>query len=301
MDYDLIVIGGGPAGMTASIYAARERMNFLVIAKEVGGQTNWTKNVEKYTGFRLITGYDLVKHFREHLAQYSIEAKEGVTVSLLEKDGGEIKVVTNKGEFIAKSVIIASGKIPKTLGVDGENRLRNKGLAYCATCDAPMFADMDVAVIGGGNSALDATLQLVNIAKKIYLIFQANELSADPVMAEKAFQSGKVVLLNNSNVKQVLGDKFVSGIVIVRGGKEEEIKVEGIFVEIGSVPSSDFVKGVMKNNDGELLVNAKSETNVEGIFAAGDVTDVPAKQIIVAAGEGAKAAISAFEYISKRK
>ena len=301
MDYDLIIIGGGPAGITASIYAARKKMNFLVITKEVGGQTNWTKNVENYTGFRLISGNDLVKHFREHLTHYNIEAKEGGTVSLLEKNGDYIKIVTNHGEFSAKSVIIASGKIPKLLGVEGENRLRNKGLAYCATCDAPMFADMDVAVIGDGNSALDAVLQLVNIAKKVYLIFQTEEICADPIMVEKALASGKLECLNNSKVRRVIGDKFVSGIVIERDGMEEELKVEGIFVEIGSVPSADFVKGVVKNKYGEIMVNSSCETNIEGIFAAGDVTDVPAKQIIVATGEGAKAAISAFEYISKRK
>ncbi|MFH1368450.1 MAG: FAD-dependent oxidoreductase [Elusimicrobiota bacterium] len=299
--YDLIIVGGGPAGITASIYAARKKINFIVITKEVGGQTNWTLNVENYTGFRLVTGAELVKQFRDHLKQYNITAKEGEEVVSLEKNGDTVKVVTNKGEYSAKTAIIASGKIPRRLGVDGENRLRNKGLAYCATCDAPMFADMDVAVIGGGNSALDAALQLVNIAKKVYIIDNAPGFTADQVMVEKALSSPIVTAYHDTTVTMISGEKFVNGIGINHGGKEELLNVEGIFVEIGSVPATDFVKGVEKNEHNEIWVNCKTETNIPGIFAAGDATSVPAKQIIVASGEGAKAAISAFEYINKLK
>lgn len=297
--YDLIIIGGGPAGITASLYAARKKMNFLVITKEVGGQTNWTLNVENYTGFRLITGIDLVKQFREHLKQYNIPAKEGEEVTLLETTGDLAKVVTNKGEYQSKAVIIASGKLPRRLGVDGENKLRNKGLAYCATCDAPMFADMDVAVIGGGNSAMDAALQLINIAKKVHIIDKAPAFTADSITVEKALSSPKVTAYHNTIVTKVIGDKFVSGLGISREGNEETLNVEGIFVEIGAVPATDFVKGVEKNEHNEIWVNCKTETNIPGFFAAGDCTSVPAKQIIVASGEGAKAAISAFEYINR--
>lgn len=299
--YDLIIVGGGPAGITASIYAARKKMDFLIITKEVGGQTNWTKNVENYTGFRLVTGNELVRQFRDHLKQYSIEAREAEEVVSLEKTGDVVKIVTSKGEYAAKSAIVASGKLPRRLGVEGENKFRNKGLAYCATCDAPLFADMDVAVVGGGNSALDAVLQLVNIAKKVYVIDKAAEFSADPVTVEKAVSNSKVTVFHNTVITKVTGDKFVGGLGINREGRDESLNVEGVFVEIGSEPATDFLKGIEKNGHNEVQVNCKCETNVPGIFAAGDCTSVPAKQIIVASGEGAKAAIAAFEYINRIK
>lgn len=287
--------------MTAAIYAARKKMDFLVITKEVGGQTNWTKNVENYAGFSLVSGGQLAVSFREHLKQYGVTAKEGETVTEVGRDGNAVAVRTNKGEYLATAAIIASGKIPRILGVEGENRLRNKGLAYCATCDAPLFAGMDVAVVGGGNSALGAVIQLAGIAKKVFLIIEGKKPSADPVMTEKALAGGKTELIAEAKVTRILGDRFVSGIALERGGKAEELAVEGVFVETGSVPSSDFAKGVDRNEKGEILVNSGSETSLPGVFAAGDVTNVPAKQIIVACGEGAKAAIAAFDYVNRNK
>lgn len=287
--------------MTAAIYAARKKMDFLVITKEVGGQTNWTKNVENYAGFSLVSGGQLAVSFREHLKQYGVTAKEGETVTEVGRDGNAVAVRTNKGEYLATAAIIASGKIPRILGVEGENRLRNKGLAYCATCDAPLFAGMDVAVVGGGNSALGAVIQLAGIAKKVFLIIEGKKPSADPVMTEKALAGGKTELIAEAKVTRILGDRFVSGIALERGGKAEELAVEGVFVETGSVPSSDFAKGVDRNEKGEILVNSGSETSLPGVFAAGDVTNVPAKQIIVACGEGAKAAVAAFDYVNRNK
>ena len=297
--YDLIIIGAGPAGITAGIYAVRKRMKVLVITGDVGGQTNWTRNIENYTGYQFIPGAELVKRFREHLKQFDIEVREGERVTSLEKKNGVASAATGKGVYEAKTAVIASGVSRRRLEVDGENRLRGKGVAYCATCDALMFSGMNVAVVGGGNSALDAVLQLAKIARKIYLIDKAPAFRADPVMVEKAKESGKVTMHGSTGIKEILGEKFVQGIRIEHAGTEETIDVEGVFVEIGWVPSSGFARTVETNEQGEIFVNCKCETNVPGIFAAGDVTNVPAKQIIVACGEGAKAAISAFNYVSR--
>ena len=299
--YDLLIVGAGPAGITASVYAARKRMNFLVISQDIGGQTVYSWDIQNYTGYQFITGLELVQKFKEHLEQFNVEVKENEDVTLVKKETDKIIIETNKSRYEARTVIIASGRKPRLLEVEGENEFRNKGITYCATCDGPLFANMDVAVIGGGNSALDAVLQLIKIAKKVYLIDIAPRPIADPIMIEKAKASPNVTIYNNAKVEKISGDKFVQGLSISREGKSENLSVQGIFIEIGSIPSSDFVKDVAKNEMGEIMINCKSETNVSGIFAAGDVTDVPAKQIVVACGEGAKAALRAFEYLSKNR
>ncbi len=178
---DLIVIGAGPAGITASVYAARKKMSLLVISKDIGGQAAWSGDIENYTGYQFITGPELAAKFEEHMRQYAIPLKEQETVAAVEKTGDFVKVKTDKGTYEARAVIVASGKRTKELRVPGEKELKNKGLTYCATCDGPLFADKDVAVIGGGNSALDAALQLIKIAKHIYIINITQALGGDPV------------------------------------------------------------------------------------------------------------------------
>ncbi|MGA1843416.1 MAG: NAD(P)/FAD-dependent oxidoreductase [bacterium] len=299
--YDLIIVGAGPAGITASVYAARKRMDFLVITGDIGGQTIYSWDIENFIGYQFITGEELVQKFKEHLEKFHVAVNEGEEVTLVQRDGDRLIVETNKGRYEAKTVVVASGRKPRHLGVEGEETFRNKGVTYCATCDGPLFADMDVAVVGGGNSALDAVLQLTKIAGKIHLIDIAPRLSADPIMVEKAEASEKVTIYHDTRVERIFGGKFLDGITLSREGKSEELPVQGVFVEIGSTPVSDFVRDVEKNGHGEIIINCKSETTVQGIFAAGDVTNVPAKQIIVACGEGAKAALRAFEYISKNR
>lgn len=297
--YELIIVGAGPAGITAGIYAARKKIDFLIITKDIGGQATLSSDIENYTGYQFITGVELAQKFREHLELFKIKIKEGETVTSVKKEGDVIKIGTDKGRYESKTVIIASGRVPRRLGVEGEQEFKNRGVTYCATCDAPLFADMSVAIIGGGNAGLDATLQLIKIAKKIYLIEMLPQLPADPIMVEKAKNSGKVVIYTNTKVKKIYGDNLVKGIKVLREGKVEDLAVEGVFIEIGSIPASDFVRDVQKNEAGEIMVNCSCKTNIPQIFAAGDVTDVPAKQIIVACGEGAKATLSAFEYLSK--
>ncbi|NIM03535.1 FAD-dependent oxidoreductase [bacterium] len=299
--FDLIIIGAGPAGITASVYAARKKMTLLVITRDIGGQAAWSGDIENYTGYQFITGPELASKFEEHMRKYGIELRENEQVLELKRKNEAVWVKTDKGTYEGKTAIIASGKRSRELGVPGEREFKNRGLTYCATCDGPLFAGKDVAVIGGGNSALDATLQLIRIAKHIYLIDIAPELTGDLVMREKVGESSKVTILNSTRVTAVLGERMVSGIKIRREDKEETLAVEGVFVEIGLIPNSEFAKDLEKNRLGEIKVNSYNGTNIPGIFAAGDVTDVPEKQIIVAAGEGAKAALSAFRYLAQHK
>jgi NADH-dependent peroxiredoxin subunit F len=199
-------------------------------------------------------------------------------------------------------VIVAAGRSPKTLKAKGEAEFKNRGVTYCATCDGPLFAGKDVAVVGGGNSALDAAMQLMPIAARIYMIDIADHIIGDPVMLEKVKSSPKVEILSKTEVKEITGDKFVNAVkVVVRKSEERTIPVEGVFIEIGSMPSKDPACSVKLNEKGEMIVNERCETSVPGLFAAGDITSVPEKQIIVAAGQGCVACLSAFRYLSRKK
>jgi len=297
--FDLIIIGAGPAGITAGVYAIRKRMEVLVIAEEIGGQTAWSGGIENYTGYQFITGPELTAKFEEHIKKYNVQLKEGEIVTDIEKQGNIVSVKTSKNTYQAKAVIVASGARPRELNTPGEKEFKNKGLTYCATCDAPLFSNKDVAVVGGGNSALDAVLQLIKIANHIYLINIAPKLTGDKIMQDKIMMSSKVTVLNNTQVSAVSGDKLVTSIRINTDGKESTLPVQGVFVEIGLTPNSEFAKILEKNDRGEIKINAYNETSTPGVFAAGDVTDVADKQIIIAAGEGSKAALSAFKHLSR--
>ena len=298
--YDLVIVGAGPAGITASVYAARKRMDFLVISQDVGGQAAWSGDIENYTGYQFISGPELAAKFEEHMRQYNISVQEPEVVSEIKKAGDLVSIKSNKSEYQAKTVIVASGKRVRELGVPGEKEFKNRGLTYCATCDGPLFSGRDVAIIGGGNSALDAALQMIKIAKHIYLINVALELTGDAIMQDKVKTSPLVTILNNTKVKEIQGDKMVNRIV-VSGAEEKNIAVTGVFVEIGLIPNSNFALDITKNELGEIVVDFSNRTNVPGIFAAGDVTNVPEKQIIIAAGEGSKALLGAFRYLAEHK
>lgn len=299
---DLVIIGAGPAGITAAVYAARKKMSFLVVSQDVGGQTAWSADVENYTGYQFITGMELASKFEEHLKQFDVLLKNDTRVQrVLKKDDGTFLVETPGESISARAVIIASGRRPRFLNVKGEQEFRSKGLAYCATCDGPLFSGKNVAIIGGGNAALDAALQMMRIAAKVYLVNINPALEGDPVMREKVEASDRVVVLNNARTKEILGDQLVTGLLVEQGGVVQKIAAQGIFVEIGSVPNSDIIDFVNKNGAGEIVIDNINRTNVPGIFAAGDVTDVPEKQIIVAAGEGAKAVLGVFRYFSQTR
>jgi len=299
--YDLIIIGGGPAGMTAAVYAARKRLETLLVSKDLGGQTLLTSEIENYMGYQYITGEELAAKFQEQVKQFPIALHVGNGVEKLTAEKGQFSVTTeDERRFQGRTVIIASGKRSRTLKVPGERRLIGRGVSYCATCDAPLFAGKDVAVIGGGNSAFTAVADLIPIAGQIYVVNYATDWQADPILLERAKRSDKVTPFLGHQVVEILGQERVEGIVIRPrdDGEAKELAVQGVFIEIGLAPNSEFAQGLVQlNRVGEVMVDCKTQTNVPGVFAAGDVTTVPEKQIIIAAGEGAKAALSAYEYL----
>lgn len=302
--YDLIIIGAGPAGMTAGVYAARKQLKALVLSENIGGQTLYSSAVENYLGYIYISGVELAQKFQEHLEKFDINIRYEMVTSL-KRASRQFEIETKEGgKYTASAVIVASGKSPRTLGVPGEKELAGRGMTYCATCDAPLFKGMNVAVIGGGNSGLDATIQLTKISPKIYLIEYDLELKADEVFQEQARAAKNVEILTNTEILKIKGSGMVEGIVVRnrKTGETRELSVKGVFVEIGLIPNVSFVpKEVELNQWNEIKVDERCRTNIEGLFAAGDVTDVPEKQIIVAAGEGSKAALSAYEYLIRAK
>jgi len=304
--YDLIIIGGGPAGMTAGIYAARYRLKALLITKEFGGQVaKKAVPIENYPGFKEISGSELIQKLKEHLEKFKVETRED-TVIKIEKADFLFKVFTeNKKEFQSKTVIIASGADPRPLKVPGEKEFIGKGVSYCPTCDAPIFKDKIVAVVGGGNSGFEAALALSKWVKKIYILEYGEKVKADIENQELAKKTGKVEVIANAALKEIRGKDFVSSIIYEdrKMGKEKTLEVEGVFVEIGSVPSSAFVQDLVELNERcEIKVDFETyQTKTPGIFAAGDVNIGQYKQIITACGEGAKAALAAFEYLKRLK
>jgi NADH-dependent peroxiredoxin subunit F len=301
--YDVIIIGAGPAGMTAAIYTARKKFSTLVLGKESGGQMVWSSDVENYTGFSMISGAELTAKFEEHLSSLKggIEMKIGVEVVALDKNITSFSVEDSKGNtYYSKAVIIASGKQPKHLGIPGEREFYGHGVSTCATCDAPLYKGRDVAVIGGGNSALDATIALSKVANKVYVININDEITGDEIIKSKISLLNNVQVFNSTKSLEVTGEKNVAGVKVQQFGKaEENLAVQGVFVEIGYEPSTAFDNLTNKNEAGEIIVGRNLETNVPGIFAAGDINDAWGEQIIIAAGEGAKAAMAVSDYLNK--
>lgn len=295
---DLIIVGAGPAGITAAIYAARKMMDFTIITKDIGGQAAISGDIENYLGYQFVTGPELAAKFEQHMKTFKIDLKENEAVTSIKRAGGSFSIKTDKSSYEAKTVIIASGKKSRLLNVPGEEEFKNKGVSYCATCDAPIFAGKAVAIIGGGNSAFDAALQLVKIATKVYVINVSAKPIADAVMAQKVASSPNATIMNDTKIIRIKGDKFVNSITIETGGRAQELRVEGVFVEIGQIPNTDIIDFVELNKQMEIVVNCDTSTSVPGLFAAGDVTNVPEKQIIIAAGEGSKALLTAFKYLS---
>ena len=288
--YDILIIGGGPAGLSASVYSARKRLKTLLISGDIGGQMNWTMNIENYLGYQFITAQELVSKFKEQVSQFPIEQKIGYKIAKLSRieNGFEAEDEAG-GKYQARAVIFATGKKPSRLGVPGEIEFTGKGLTYCGICDGPLFARQKVAVIGGGNSAIQTTLDMVGIAEKVYLI-SMTKLTADPILLDKLLSSKNLNIFTENTVERIIGDKLVTGIEIreSRSGKTKQFDVAGVFVEIGLSPNSDIVSTMLPlNKTKEIVINCAGETGIPGLYAAGDVTDIPEKQILVAAGEGA--------------
>lgn len=301
--FDTIVIGAGPAGITAAIYAVRRNLSVLVLTKNIGGQAALSGDIENYPGFSLISGESLAKQFRVELVNFEKKGlwlEEGAEVVSLEGADPKFSVTTSGGKsYNSKTVIIASGRIPKMLGIKGEKELYGKGVATCATCDTPFYKDKDVAVIGGGNSALDAAFSLQKVARSVTVINITEALRGDEILLKNVTTSPRVKVLNNCEALEILGDQAVGGVRIKKSEGEEIIPVSGIFIEIGWMPSTSFDKLTNKNDSGEIEVDEYGATSVPGIYACGDVNDLWGEQIVIAAGEGAKTALRVSEHLSK--
>jgi alkyl hydroperoxide reductase subunit F len=303
--YELIIIGGGPAGMTAAVYAARKRMNALMLMKEFGGQPMWTMDIENYMGYQFITGPELMEKFDDQVKKFPIEIKYEEVTGLAVNAGGSFSVTSDGGQYQAESVIVASGKRPRRLEVPGETEFTGRGVSYCATCDGPLFAGKTVAVIGGGNSALQAAIEVSKVAEKVYLISLLNRYQADPIVVEKLRELQQPVIeLIGYTTKAVKGSQTVEKLVIAKVGETNEIEldVQGVFVEIGLMPNSEYCEGLLNFNEyREVVTDCRTRTNIPGLFAAGDVNNGPDKQIVIAAGDGAKAALVAYEYLLHKR
>ena len=303
--YDLIIIGGGPAGITAGIYAARKKLKTLIVSKDFQGQVKFAISIENYPGLQGITGIELAQKFKEHLKQQEIEMIDGEAVKI-KKENQFFEIITNKEKrYISLSIIIASGCDPRPLEVSGEKEFIGRGVTYCTTCDAPLFKNKIVAVIGGGNAGVTAAIELTNYANKIYLLEFQPKLAADELEQEKARANEKIIILTSSGLKKIEGNNFVEKIIYedLKSKEKKTLKVEGVFVSVGTQPATSFINELVDFNEkDEIIIDPKTcQTKMPGLFAAGDVTDVQFNQIVIAAGEGAKAALSVYEYLRKSK
>ena len=304
--YELIIIGAGLAGMTAAVYAARKKLNTLLISDDLGGQPLTTAGIENYMGYQFIEGPELMQKFEEQVKQFhsDVKVQTGQRVESLSRIDKGFEVKTDKGEMHqAKAAIFATGKRPRQLNILGEKKLLGRGVTYCAICDGPLFAGEKVAVIGGGNSALEAADDMIKIAEHVYLV-SLTPLTGDQILIDKVTNASNLSIFLEHQVLEIKGEDRVEGIKIrdLKSKQEREFNIGGVFIEIGLIPNSEVIKEVVTlNRLREVEVNCANETGVLGLFAAGDVTNVPEKQIVVAAGEGAKTALQAHHYLQRLK
>ncbi len=300
--HELIIIGGGPAGLAATVYAARKQLKILLVSVDIGGQMSLTLGIENYLGYQFIEGPELIDKFQTQVDQFPIDQKIGDKVSRLEKIDGGFEVTTEVGDkYQAKAVILATGKRPRRLNIPGETEFTGRGVSYCAICDGPVFSGQRVAVVGGGNSALEAALDLVKIAEHVDMV-SLTTLTGDAVLINKLADARNLSIFTEHQTEKIEGEIFVNGVVIkdLKSNESKRLDVTGIFIEIGLVPNSEAVKGLIELNKwGEIPVTCACETTIPGLYAVGDVTNIPEKQIIVAAGEGAKAALQAHRYLQR--
>lgn len=304
---DLLIIGGGPAGFSAGVYAARKRLTATLVTSEVGGQSTVSEGIENWIGTVKISGADMATAFRTHLDAYKediVDLQEGEKVTHLEKTSNGFKATTESGTSIeAKSVLIASGASRRKLAIPSAEQFENKGLTYCASCDGPLFADQDVAVVGGGNAGLETSLQLLAYCKSVTLIHRHDALKGDAITIEKLQSHANFKTICKSEPSEIVGDKFVTGMKVKHRdtGAETELTVEGIFVEIGVVPSTDFAKKLVELDEiGRIVTDARNQhTSVDGVWAAGDCTDELYHQNNIAAGDAVKALEDIYQWVKK--
>lgn len=292
--------------MAAGIYAARKTLKTLLVSTELGGQVSFTSDIENYLGRTSIRGMELARSFEEHLRQYEIDISLGETVKTIERENRDFRVTADSGKsWVGEAVIVASGARWRTLDVPGERDFWGRGVSYCATCDGPLYRGRTVAVVGGGNSGLTAVIDLLAIAERVYLIELLETLQADPILIDRVSGAEKLEVLLHHRVEAIGGaDNAVENLTVknLTTGRSRTIQLDGVFVEIGTVPNSDFVSGLLERNPrGEIVTDIDGKTNVPGVFAAGDATAGAHRQIIIAAGQGAGAGLSAYTYLLHKR
>ena len=300
--HDVIIIGGGPGGLTAGIYGARDMFNTLLLEKGIcGGLAAVTDLIENYPGFpEGIRGMDLMDRFKEQAEKFGVKINESEEVKKVEPEGKRIKVRTNKKDYSAYVVIVASGSLPKKLGVNGESDFFGKGVSYCATCDGPLYRDKDVLVVGGGDAAAGEALFLCKFARKVILVHRRDELRAAEILGERLKKEEKMKLLLSHTLSSINGDTRVDSVTVKsrKTGEEKKVEVSGVFIYVGFLPNSEFVEGVVELDDSaHVIANERMETSVPGIYAVGDVRTKSVRQIDAACGDATIAAISARDYI----
>ena len=300
--YDLVIIGNGPAGISAGIYAVRYGLDTLILEKDViSGQIASTDIVENYPGFSSIAGMELMDKFKEHAEDAGVITEDGEVIDIKSDDDKKI-IFTDEGEIEAKAVIIATGANPRHIGVPGEEKFAGRGVSYCATCDGPFFRSKNVAVIGGGDSAITDALILSNLASKVYVVHRRDELRATEVLQDRAFSKNNIEFIWNTVLDKIVGDDNGNGVVKkvalknVKSNDKKEMAIDGVFIYVGIVPNTGFVD-VDKTLAGFIMTNDKMETSVEGIYAAGDCRVTPLRQVVTAVSDGAIAAASVHDFV----
>lgn len=305
--YELIIIGGGPAGCSAAVYAARKKIKTLMITKEFGGQSVVSDDIQNWIGTPHISGADLAKNLKTHVFEYKgdvLDVQEGVKVTEVSKNNTLFSVSTDQGKtYTAKAVLVTVGSDRKKLPVPGAERLEHKGLTYCASCDGPIFSGMDVIVVGGGNAAFETVLQLVAYCKHVTLVNRSNTFRADEITVEKVRNHPKVTLKTDVEMLEVLGEKFVSGLKIQdkKTGGEETLSAMGIFVEIGQISNGEFFKNLADVNEGgKIKIDPWTQkTSCDGLWAAGDVTNIPYHQNNIASGHAVTALEDIYQWLQR--
>jgi len=301
MIYDTIIIGSGPAGMTAAIFATRREMKTLIIGRELGGQIIWAGEIENYPGFKSVNNYDFIELLRNQTISCGAEMKEAEVNKIEKLADDTFKIMTNKEEFLAKTVILTIGLSPRRLAVPGEIEFSGKGVSYCANCDGPLYRGKTVAVIGGGNAAFDAAEVLSKIASQVYLIHRNKEFKAFDSLVSEVSRRENIKMLCDVKIKEITGSNKVEKIIynLSEDETDEEIKVDGVFIEIGRIANTDLVADFIDRDEkNQLMVNSRMETKTAGMFAAGDVSNASEfKQITVATGQATIAALTAYKYL----
>lgn len=300
--YDLIIIGAGPAGFSASIYATRREMKTLIVSKDVGGQIIWATDIENYPGFKNINNFELITRFKEHSLSFGAKLIEKEVIEITKEDDSVFLIKTKDESIKTKTIILALGLIPKQLKVPGENEFNGKGVSYCANCDGPFYRDKVVTVVGGGNSAFDAAELMSKIAKKVYLLNRTDSYKAFDSLVNKVKNINNIEIINNSETKEIIGETKVSSIKYLYNKKENKIiNTDGIFIEIGRKANTKLVDNFVDKDDYEqILVDHNFMTKTPGLFAAGDVVSGSFKQIPIASGQGVVAALAAYQYLQEK-